>query len=378
MRPVMVRTVIADDSPYLIDVINGHLKLLLDGAAIADVGYRPPLRYSSKVFQDGTAYRDIIANGYTIVPFRFCQLWGEREECKFCDINENARQVKKFKADTLTAPVKPVEQVAEVANEIAREVLEREGYPAPIRFLVTGGAITNQLNGLKEDEFYLRYVAAVKWGGPRRYVQLQTNAADEVTLKEYHQRGADVYSCNLEVWDKRLFEWICPGKFKRVGWDKWVKRSVKAVDIFGEGNVRCAFVCGVEMAQPYGFKTIDEAVKSTTEGFKFLMSHGVMPHFNLWVRETGTYLLKEFNQPQVPPEYYLQLVRNYYENWKRYDLPLPHLISANPEERVMGRDQTIEDDYLLIMEQKDYENRALKTLEKVGAIWSYSSKDTSA
>ena len=38
------------------------------------------------------------------------------------------------------------------------------------------------------------------------------------------------------------------------------------------GKVQPSFVSGVEMARPHGFKTVDEAVKSTTSGFEYLMS----------------------------------------------------------------------------------------------------------
>ncbi|MBI4329956.1 MAG: radical SAM protein [Chloroflexi bacterium] len=375
LRPVAVQTKLAADSPYLVDVIDGRLKLLLDGVAIADVGYRTPLKYYTKSFPDGTSYGDIVGGGYSIAPFRLCQFWGIQEECKFCDINENARQVKKFKADTLSAPVMTVEQVATVANEIAKEVSERDGYPAPIRFAISSGTITSRLHGIEEDEFYLRYVEAIKWAGPRRYVTLATNAKDKETLKGHRSRGVDHCHPNLEVWDKRLFEWICPGKAKRVGWEQWVRRLVEAVDVFGEGNVASTFVCGMEMAQPYGFNTVDEAVKSTTEGIKFLMSHGVHPRFTPWVREPGSYLQKKYDQPAIPPEFYLQLLRNYYENHKRYGLSVPHRISCYLDQRVMGTGFSFFDDYLIITEQKDYRRLALQALEKGGAIWSCSSKD---
>ncbi|MBI4331467.1 MAG: hypothetical protein HY673_09325 [Chloroflexi bacterium] len=377
LRPIIIDAVIAADSPYLVDVVDGRLKLLLGGEAIADVGYRPPFKYYSRLFPDGTRYGDVIAAGDHIVPFRLCQFWGVKEECKFCDINENARQTKKFRAGTLTAPVKSVEQVAIVADEIAREVLERDGYPAPLNFMLSGGAVTSRLHGLTEDEFYLRYVDTVRWGGPRRYLRLATNAADRITAKEYRRRGVDTYYPNLEVWDKRLFEWICPGKAERIGWEEWVKRTVEAVDIFGEGNVRPALVSGVEMAQPYGFKTIDEAVKSSTEGIKFFMSHGVNVSLHVWRREPGSYLREKNEQPPVAAEYYLRLLRNYYENWKRYGLHLPRLMSASPELRVMAFIDNPQDDYVVLMERTQYEVLALQALEKAGVMWTYGSEDAS-
>ncbi len=369
LRPVMVQSTISADSPYVIDVVDGRLKLCLDGAPIADVGYNSPMKYYSKSFPDGTAYRDIVAFGSFVTIVRVCQLWGLKEECKFCDINENARQMKKAKSSTLTAPVKKVEQIAEVVNEIGREVLESDGYPAPIHFVLTGGAITNKLNGSQEDEFYLSYVEAIKWGGPRRSVTLQTIAKDKETLKHYRSRGVDSHHANMEVWDEKLFGWICPGKTKKVGWQEWIKRTVDSVDVFGEGNVRPNFVCGVEMAQPYGFKTVAEAVKSTTEGIKFLTSHGVMPRFNQWRREPGAYLQKKYTQPPVPPEFYIELMTNYYENWKNYRLPLPRRLSAQKMLRTIGVGHGTYDDFLILLEEKDYEKKAYKSMEENGMIW---------
>jgi hypothetical protein len=60
---------------------------------------------------------------------------------------------------------------------------------------------------------------------------------------------------------------------------------VDALDIFGETNVRLNFVSCVEMAKPYGFATVKETVKSTTEGFDFIMRHGIFPRPNQWRRE---------------------------------------------------------------------------------------------
>ncbi|MBI4331468.1 MAG: hypothetical protein HY673_09330 [Chloroflexi bacterium] len=374
--PVRVFTTLAPDSPYRIDLIDGQLKLLLEGVVVADVGFRPAMKYGKKVFPDGTLYRDIIANGSTVVPFSFCQFWGAKEECKFCDINENARQVRQFKADTLKGPVKPVEQVAEVANEICKEIHERDGFISPLTFSISSGTITNQLNGVTEDEFYLGYVEAIKWGGPRRYIRLAVSAKDRASCKEYHNRGVDIPHFNLEVWDRRIFEWICPGKAARVGWDEWVKRLVDAVDIFGDGSVVSTMVCGIEMAQPYGFKTVAEAVKSATEGVQFLVSHGVHPRFTPWMREPGSYLVKNYSQPSVPADFYLQLTLNYYENLKRYRLQVPPRAVMFPEQQVMGGNPfNLHEDFVPMMEQEDYENRALKAMEDAGIRWSWGPRE---
>jgi len=94
------------------------------GQVICEVRYELAPRYYEKSFPDGTRYQEIVAYGSFITVFRTCQYWGPKEECRFCDINENARQMKQSKDFSLSAPVKRVDQVAEVVNEIGREVLE--------------------------------------------------------------------------------------------------------------------------------------------------------------------------------------------------------------------------------------------------------------
>ena len=350
LRPVNVQTTIADTSPYLIDVVDGRLVLTTGGKVICEVRYELAPRYYEKSFPDGTRYQEVVAYGSFITVFRTCQYWGPKEECRFCDINENARQMKQSKDFSLSAPVKRVDQVAEVVNEIGREVLELEGYAAPLSFVITGGTITNTLHGKTENEFYGEYVEAVKWGGPRRCVHLQTNAKPKEEIRWFKSMGLDDHNANMEVWDRRLFEWINPGKARRVGWDNWVKWMCDSVDVMGDGNVTPNFVCGLEMAQPYGFKTVKEAVASTTEGLEVMMSHGVMPRFNQWRREPNSNLAKESEQPPIPIDFYIQLMRNRYEIWKKYDLPIPKRGHLLKELRHLGAGHGTYNDYIYLME----------------------------
>ena len=151
-----------------------------------------------------------------------------------------------------------------------------------------------------------------------------------------------------------MFEWINPGKNRRVGWDGWVRSMIDEVDVFGEGNVRPNFVGGVEMAKPYGFETVDEAVKSTSEGVDFMMRYGIIPRFNQWRREPGSNLVSQYDQPAIPLEYYLQLMGNYYNTWKKYNLPMPRRECVHPERRI-GSGHGTYDDILLLNELPDYE-----------------------
>jgi hypothetical protein len=361
------------DSPYIIDVVDGRLVLTANGEIICNVAYPLEPQYYSKRFPDGVLYHEICAYGYFFTVFRQCQYWGPKEECRFCDINQNARQMKESREFTLNAPVKQIDQVEEASREVSRNMEAKEGYPAPVSFLITGGTITNVLRGKDENEFYAQYVRALKYGGPRRHVSLQTNAKTKEEMKWLRAEGLDGHHANMEVWDSRLFEWINPGKARRIGRDEWIKRMLDSVDILGEGNVRPNFVGGIEMAKPYGFATIKEALDSTTEGLHVMMSHGVDPRFNQWRREPKSNLVQEHEQPPIPTEFYIRLMSNRYDLWKKYDLRLPVRIDFNETRRYLGVDHGTYDDFPLLMEAPWYQHphkRTPEELVQLAAGWS--------
>lgn len=251
--------------------------------------------------------------------YRICQYWGAKEECKFCDINENTRQRPKYSTPwTRTKAYKLVEQVAEVAEEI----FFREEWPSnerPICVFITGGAILSKVAGKTETEFYLEYVEALRERiGYRWPILLQTGAQDKETCKRYRASGVTAHGANMEVWDKDLFKVLCPGKASHVGWEEWVKRVIESVNVFGEGNVCPNFVLGVEMCQPYGFKDISSALKSTLGGVEFLMSHGVTPRTESW--NVSPFSALAGNQPP-PLEFYIRADLGWCELLTKYDLP---------------------------------------------------------
>ena len=55
----------------------------------------------------------------------------------------------------------------------------------------------------------------------------------------------------MEVWDKKYYEAICPGKAESTSHDEFVKSIKKAVGIFGEGNVNTIFVMGLEPKETF-------------------------------------------------------------------------------------------------------------------------------
>ena len=72
-----------------------------------------------------------------------------------------------------------------------------------------------------------------------------------------------------------------PGKERYVGREEWHRRILDAAEVFGARYVIPNFVAGVEMAKPFGFATVDEAIASHHRGPRLLhepRDHAALHH----------------------------------------------------------------------------------------------------
>ena len=263
-------------------------------------------------------YRHTLANGKTVMEtaptiqwgyliyltvLRLCQYFGAKEECGFCDINHNWRQHKK--AGRPYTGVKPVEDVLEALELIDRYDTASKAYT------LTGGSVTSTVDGLAEADFYGRYAQAIEERFPGRWIgKVVAQALREADVQRFKDYGISIYHPNYEVWDKRLFSIISPGKERYVGREEWHRRIFDAAEVFGPRYVIPNFVAGVEMAKPFGFETVDEAIASTTEGLDYFMSRGITPRFTTWCPEPTTPLGRD-NPDGAPLEYHVRLLEAY-------------------------------------------------------------------
>jgi hypothetical protein len=126
------------------------------------------------------------------------------------------------------------------------------------------------------------------------------------------------------------------------------------VEVFGNGMVQPSFVSGIEMARPHGYQSVTDAVKSTTDGFEYLMSRGIFPRPQQWRREPSTALCKETEQPPVPLDYYILLTRTWYEFYQKYRDKLPKFGTRRPgllaERNLLGPVHGAYGDYVMLSE----------------------------
>jgi hypothetical protein len=323
LRRSIVSVRVNPGSPYRVGrTDDGELRLSLDDRPIADVGLPPMPEY----------YRHTLANGKTVMEtaptiqwgyliyltvLRLCQYFGAKEECGFCDINHNWRQHKR-EGRPYTG-VKPVADVLEALELIDRYDTGR----ASKAYTLTGGSITSTVDGLREADFYGRYAQAIEERFPGRWIgKVVAQALPRADVQRYKDYGITIYHPNYEVWDKRLFELISPGKQRYVGREEWHRRILDAAEVFGSRYVIPNFVAGVELAKPFGFETIDEAIASTTEGLDWFMSRGITPRFTTWCPEPTTPLGRA-NPNGAPLEYHIRLLEAYRDALRRYGLKPP-------------------------------------------------------
>jgi hypothetical protein len=324
LRRTIVSVRVNPDSPYRVerDAASGSLTLALEGRLVADVGLPPMPEY----------YRHELANGKTVMEtaptiqwgyliyltvLRLCQYFGAHEECGFCDINHNWRQHKR-EGRPYTG-VKPVADVLEALAIIDRYDTAR----ASKAYTLTGGSVTSTVDGLAEADFYGRYAQAIEERFPNRWIgKVVAQALPKADVQRYKDYGITIYHPNYEVWDKRLFSIISPGKERYVGREEWHRRIFDAAEVFGPRYVIPNFVAGVEMAKPFGFAVVDEAIASTTEGLDYFMSRGITPRFTTWCPEPTTPLGRD-NPNGAPLEYHVRLLDAYRETLAKHGLKPP-------------------------------------------------------
>ncbi|WP_061244906.1 radical SAM protein [Leptospira interrogans] len=319
LLPTVISTRNNPSSPYKVKKSSDGKPVLYLGETFLGNLEFPPLpawyRHKTKNGKIPGEIAPVIEWGYLIylTVFRNCQYFGKEEECAYCDINHNYRQQKN--AGRPYTGVKDIEDILEVLSWI-----DSEDHTAKV-YTITGGSVITSLKKKNEIDFYLDYATAIESKFPGRWMGKIVSQAWEIEdCKKFKEAGIQVYHPNYEVWDKNLFQKICPGKEAYIGRDNWIRRVVDSAEVFGPSYVIPNFVGGVELSKPYGFSTVAEAIASTGEGLDFFMSKGIMPRFTAWCPEPYTTL---GTQAGPPLEYFCELLTVWKAIFEKYNLPIP-------------------------------------------------------
>ena len=302
---------------YLVDYIDGRLVITDHGDILEEVSYWDKPDFVTKLTSSGKPMWQIVTprpQRLDINPYSNCHFWDDGSGCKFCNIGSHFNQQQKTNNKPLRLDPKDI-------SETVREAIRQQGRFANV--MLTGGSILEGEELFdKEVEVYIEALQAIGENfSTRRFPsQLISSAFNLDQLNRlYEETGLLSYTSDIEVLNEEKFNWISPGKAKKVGYQGWKQRLITAVEIFGRGNVNTGIVGGVDLATPHGFSSEEESLKVTLDEADDLASKGVSAVFCVWGPTKGSAFYKQ----QTPSlEYYVQLAKGLDAARRRHSLPV--------------------------------------------------------
>ncbi len=219
--PVQLR--LSDDTPYLIDLADGCPAIFWNGEVVGTGRYSPMPRFYRRSL-DGfpmASYAHAVGDLLSCSVLKYCEHFTTGKNCLYCDYLPYASTQKKGGEGMLVR--KSPEKTAEVLD------VAFHSEPRFRHLMFTGGAIVSKYMGKTEIDFYCEFLETVK--KRLRHFPLgclQIGALNDEGWRRVAATGVASVQSNIEVWDKRLFEIICPGKAGAVGYDQWIRRVISS------------------------------------------------------------------------------------------------------------------------------------------------------
>lgn len=293
----LVRLRCKEESPFRIAREGDSFRLLDEGESSVRFTFAGLPAWHGQTTSDGTPLTDCGLNQHgdmmvlNLAPA--CEYWSTTREgfatvegvakrsyrCAFCGYGL---------PDDRSRALGQEQNQPEIPSNVLQRAVEavRMGVEAGARHLyLTGGSMTDPK---LETERYLEVVRGIRKASEGIYLAVGSQALPPERLSEVKEAGADGVCFNLEVWDRNVWERVCPGKARFFGRKMWEESLLEAVNIFGEGNVYSAFVIGAEMVLDNALADPEEALQSNIEGVRWLLSHGINPILSLFWPFVGT------------------------------------------------------------------------------------------
>ena len=204
-------------------------------------------------------------------------------------------------------------------SEVLGEALKQKGRFANI--MITTGSI---LSGeeLFDDEVEYNITLLKELGKhfktERFPSQLIGTAYNRRQLERlYNETGLMSFTSDIEVLNEGIFNKLCPGKARIVGYQEWKNRLKIAAEIFGKGRVNSGVVTGTELAEGIGFRTEDAAFAAISEEAEELAEAGVGVAETVW-QPSPISMLRKAKNPSL--EYYIRVAREYDRLSRKYGL----------------------------------------------------------
>jgi hypothetical protein len=276
--------------PYTVDIVDGKPMLTDEGRVIEEVSYWPASDYSDKLSDKGTPMWQVLISRpqrMDINIYQHCDFWKEGGMgCKFCFVGSTYHKNKNAKPEFID-----IDDVDEAIAEALKQ-------PGRFRMIQLCSGTLFGGNEFLDDEVnnYIKMLKRIEkhTGGKKIMTQIVATAFNEHQLRRLHDETILAsYTADIEVLNENIFNWVCPGKAKYIGYRAWKERLFRAVDIFGPNAVDTGIVSGVELAEPFGFRSESEALEKCLLEAEDLAKHGVGVAQTVFHVEPGAVFFKQ-------------------------------------------------------------------------------------
>ncbi|CAM3824241.1 radical SAM protein [Kibdelosporangium persicum] len=299
-----------DNSPWTLRYDGDELNLYYDGEWRQSVGLPEALPFFGKTLTDGVRTDDVISAYGAVTPGFFlypdCHYFDKGAQCRFCSL----RAARSTIAKPLVTDF-PRRRIMEATRHI-----QNSGWHIPM--------ITNTTGTPVDDEdirhTILEPLKAIHDAcDPKIKMHLLTHPPQDFSIiEEFKRVGVSSIAFNIEIYDRKLFSSICPGKDRLYGYDKWWDALAYARDVFGDYQVYCGIIWGLE------------PVESSMEGMEDILDRRIGLATNVFHADPGTAMARR-PQPSVADitalaEYEGKLYRKYPDAGTIYDVSMRNTI----------------------------------------------------
>ena len=238
------------DSPFLIRRDRDALAIEKNGVFISSCRWgRRPADFEDARLPDGTRVGNVVTliGGcmFTVQIQMICPNWVTEEQCRYCDVYhpEKAFQL----VEILRESGKPSVGFGGTPEQVAEAAAIAEALGYHLHYLFLGGFSP------KANDF-LPYIAAIRRRTGREKLRGSLTIGAPKNLSQIDrlaELGLTGMYMDMEVWHPGMFEYICPGKARRVGRERWLEALEYAGRIFQPGNTATSYVCGLESKKEY-------------------------------------------------------------------------------------------------------------------------------
>jgi hypothetical protein len=238
---------------------NGDLIAIIDGIVFEGVKIRyikEPEYYGKKLKNGDVVKKYVSSCGYdelNILPWKGCAI---SKNCKFCGVNTvaNKDETDLFNAFSISKnhDIWKENKSNYISNlkEAISIALEDKCYDEHAHLIMISGNLSDESLDMQTD-IYSEIAENIKndlnGKATEGIVAVMTPPKDMNKMVKMKKSGIDIVVFNLEVGNEPWFSKYCPGK-SNLGREYFIERLLKAVNIYGSGNVWTNFVFGLEPA----------------------------------------------------------------------------------------------------------------------------------